>query len=453
MVAVLIHSDMSAAAAQLPQSREQIQLSFAPVTKQTAPAVVNIYSERKVIDQRLSPMLRDPFFRQFFGDRFGPLGMPRERVERSLGSGVIISENGLVVTNHHVVKDADDIIAVLSDRSELNAKIILRDEQTDLALLQLQQVDEPLPFLQLRDSDTLEVGDLVLAIGNPFGVGQTVTSGIISATARSAQGVSDYGFFLQTDAAINPGNSGGALVDLHGRLVGVPSAIYTRSGGSNGIGFAIPANMIRALRNGEIREGRIIKPWLGAKYQNITRELADSLGLERNAGVLVNDVIEDSPANEAGLKAGDVIVAFDGKRTDDTQALRFRTAIAPLNESIAMTIIRDDQKRDLSVRLEIPPDTPARDERLLKGRHPFNGATVANLNPALAIELSLDPALRGVAVVKASGQLQRGDLILTINGTEVNSTRQLEQLLSGSHRRWLVQLARDNNVISLQVIR
>lgn len=437
----------------VPQSRAQLQLSFAPVAKQAAPAVVNIYTKRKVVDRGLSPFFNDPFFQQFFGERFGVFGMPRERVVSSLGSGVLVDPKGLVVTNFHVIKGADDIIVVLSDRREYSAKVVLRDEQTDLALLSLENAPASLPHLRLRDSDTLEVGDLVLAIGNPFGVGQTVTSGIISATARSAVGVSDFGFFIQTDAAINPGNSGGALVDMRGQLVGVPSAIYTRSGGSNGIGFAIPSNMVQAMIGGQVKNGKVIKPWLGAKYQNITREFADSLGLERNAGVLVNAVIEDSPADEAGLKAGDVILAFDGKPIDDMQALRFRTAITALDAPVRMEIIRDGRPRTLNVRLALPPENPPRETRTLEGRHPLNGVEVSNLNPALAIELGLDPSDRGVVIVSDGRRLKAGDIIETVNGRPVTSTRELERLLKGNAEGWSIEFRRGENVFTLRIVR
>ena len=427
-----------ALSADVPQSREQISLSFAPVTKQAAPAVVNIYTKRKVVE-RASPFFGDPLFQQFFGGQFG---MPRERIVSSLGSGVIVDTKGLIVTNYHVIKDADDIRVVLNDRREFDADILLRDEQTDLALIKLKENVANLPSLSLRDSDELEVGDLVLAIGNPFGVGQTVTSGIVSAAARSAKGVSDFGFFIQTDAAINPGNSGGALVDLQGRLVGVPSAIYTRSGGSNGIGFAIPANMVRAMLGAQMRDGRVLKPWLGAKYKNITREFAESLGLDRSAGVLVDEVIDNSPAGAAGVRAGDVIVAFNGKAVDDMQALRFRTATEPIAQALPMAIIRDGRRQTLEVTLSYPPEAPKRD------------VTVANLNPALAIELSLDPSERGVVIMSEGRNLKRGDKVLRVNGAPVESTRQLEQLLKGdASRGWQIDFGRGASTFSLRIVR
>lgn len=439
-----------------PQSREEIQLSFAPVVRQAAPAVVNIYTKREIVERGLSPFANDPFFQHFFGGRGRFFGsMPRKRVVRSLGSGVIVDPKGLVITNDHVIKEASDIRVVLNDQREYAAEIRLRDEQSDLALLELQAVDTPLRALALRDSDELEVGDLVLAIGNPFGVGQTVTSGIISATARSAAGVGDFGFFLQTDAAINPGNSGGALVDLQGRLVGIPNAIYTRSGGSNGIGFAIPANMVRLLLRGDVRQGRILKPWLGAKYQNVTREIADSLGLERASGVLVTSVFDDSPADRAGLRAGDVIIGFGGETVFDLQALRFRITVAQVARSESITFIRDGKQKERELMLEYPPDKPDRDERELTGAHPLRGVKVANLNPALAMELNMEPQQDTVVIVSEGRNFRRGDIVHEINGTRIKTSRQLQALLdnAGGQIEWEMEFLRDGQPIGLRVMR
>src|SRR5215469_720541 len=269
------------------ETRAELQLSFAPVVKKTAPAVVNVFSRRTVRTQ-VSPLFDDPFFRRFFADN-APFQVPSERVQRSLGSGVLVAADGTIVTNHHVIKDADEVTVVLADRREFEAKILRSDEHVDLAVLKIETHGERLPFLELRDSDELEVGDLVLAIGDPFGVGQTVTSGIVSALARTGVGVSDYRFFIQTDAAINPGNSGGALVSLDGRLVGINTAIYSRSGGSIGIGFAIPSLMVKAVLAGAGTTGRIVRPWLGASGQPVTSDLVPGLGLKRPMGVLLND--------------------------------------------------------------------------------------------------------------------------------------------------------------------
>src|SRR5262252_375625 len=296
--------------ARVPSSAGEIRLSYAPVVKRVAPAVVNVYAAR-VIENRV-PMFDDPIFRRFFG------GSPREQVQRSLGSGVIIDSAGLVVTNFHVIENADQIRISLADKREFEADIVLKDQRSDLAVLRLKDVRERFAAIELGDSDALQVGDVVLALGNPFGVGQTVTHGIVSALARTQVGISDYKFFIHTDAAINPGNSGGALVDLSGQLVGINTAIYSRSGGSQGIGFAIPANMVRVVvmsaRGGN---AAVKRPWLGAKLQEVTPEIADSIGLKRPSGALVANVAAGGPAARAGIKTGDVIVGIDGTVVDD----------------------------------------------------------------------------------------------------------------------------------------
>ena len=314
----------------VPEDREQIRLSFAPAVKKARPAVVNIYVRQRQRVER-SPLFDDPFFRRFFGRDFG---IPRRRAQRSLGSGVIVSADGLVVTNYHVIRGRDgrstdniDIKVSLADGQEYPAKVILEDKRTDLAVLRLQDdEDRRFAHVTFTNSDNLEIGDLVLAIGNPFGVGQTVTSGIVSATARTRVGISDYQFFIQTDAAINPGNSGGALIDTDGRLVGINTAIFSRSGGSQGIGFAIPANMVRVVVDSALQGGKVRRPWLGADVQTVTSDLAESLDLPRPRGALVAGVTEGGPADEAGLRAGDLILRVAGQQVNDADALRYRVA-------------------------------------------------------------------------------------------------------------------------------
>ncbi|HYD31469.1 MAG TPA: Do family serine endopeptidase, partial [Azospirillaceae bacterium] len=394
----------------MPESRQQITLSFAPLVHQAAPAVVNVYTRKVVREQNpLAPLFADPFFQRFFGDAMPP-GMNRERVQNSLGSGVIVRPDGLIVTNDHVVKGSDAITVVLADRREFEATVVSTDSRTDLALLRIDAGGQRLPYLELRDSDEVEVGDLVLAIGNPFGVGQTVTSGIVSAVARTASGITDYNFFIQTDAAINPGNSGGALVGMDGRLVGINTAIYSRSGGSLGIGFAIPANMVRTVVEAVASGGRVVRPWLGVSGQSVTADMAHALGLPRPAGVLINGIEEASPAGQAGLKTGDVVTAVNGREVDDPEAMRFRIATLPVGGQAALSVMRGGQTRELSFGLIAPPETPARDTTELKGRHPMGGATVANLSPALAEEIRFEGTARGVVVLavergSAAGQV------------------------------------------------
>src|ERR1700723_4807085 len=291
---------------QVPTSPAQIQLSYAPVVKRAAPAVVNVSAPR-VVENR-NPFINDPLFRQFFG------AVPREQVLRSLGSGVIVDPTGLVVTNYHVIEGASEVKVALADKREFDAEVALKDEHSDLAVLRLKAAGERFPVLDFANSDELQVGDVVLAIGDPFGVGQTVTHGIVSALARTQVGITDYQFFIQTDAAINPGNSGGALVDMTGKLVGINTAIFSRSGGSQGIGFAIPANMVRVVVTSAKGGGKAVKrPWLGARLQAVTPEIAETMGLRLPSGALVANVIANSPAARAGLKFSDLIVAMHGQ--------------------------------------------------------------------------------------------------------------------------------------------
>src|SRR3984885_4797896 len=319
---------------QVPATPVQIQLSFAPVVKRVAPAVVNVYATHVV--ENNNPFLADPFFRQFFGG-----GIPREQVERSLGSGVIVDSAGLIVTNYHVIADASEVKVALADKREFDADIVLKDQRSDLAVLRIKGAKERFPTLEFANSDELQVGDIVLAIGDPFGVGQTVTHGIVSAVARSQVGNGDYQFFIQTDAAINPGNSGGALVDMNGRLAGINSEIYSRSGGSEGIGFAIPANMVRVVvASAQSGGGAVQRPWLGAKLQLVTPDIADSLGLPRPIGALVASVVPDGPAAHAGLKTGDIVVSVDGTVIDDPNAFDYRFATKPLGGTAQVGLIR-----------------------------------------------------------------------------------------------------------------
>ncbi|MDH5411148.1 MAG: trypsin-like peptidase domain-containing protein, partial [Alphaproteobacteria bacterium] len=305
-----------------PASAGQVTLSYAPVVKRTAPAVVNIYA-KKIVQQRSGPALfEDPFFKRFFGEDFAFGGAPRERIENSLGSGVLVRADGIVVTNNHVIVGAQEITVVLADRREYGATIVLADDRTDLAVLRIDTNGEELPSLAFADSDALEVGDIVLAIGNPFGVGQTVTSGIVSALARTRVGVADYRSFIQTDAAVNPGNSGGALVGMDGKLVGINTAIFSKSGGSLGIGFAVPANMVRSIVESAIEGRALVRPWLGFDGRAVTADLALALNMKRPVGVIVEHVVKGGPADKAGLAPGDVVMAVNGHDVEDAQALR-----------------------------------------------------------------------------------------------------------------------------------
>lgn len=342
----------------VPQSQAEITLSFAPVVKKAAPAVVNVFTRKTV--QRRNPFAGDPFFERFFRE-FGGVGSGR-RMQNSLGSGVILTDDGFVVTNTHVVGGADEVRVVLSDKREFEAEIVFADQQSDLALLKLAGAGG-LPVLELRDSDTLEVGDLALAIGNPFGVGQTVTSGIVSALARTRtvgrgnEGRNAVGgYFIQTDAAVNPGNSGGALVDMAGRLVGVNTAILTRSGGSNGIGFAIPANLVRqALASALAGAKTLQRPWAGIIGQSVTAGIAEGLGLDTPSGVAIADIHPKSPLKAAGLMVADVIVAFEGQPVGSIEELFFRMAAVGVGGEAEVTYVRRGERRTARMALSPPP--------------------------------------------------------------------------------------------------
>jgi Do/DeqQ family serine protease len=432
----------------VPQSPVEVHLSFAPVVKKAQPAVVNVYASR-VVERQQNPLYDDPIFRRFFGSQG-----ENARTAQSLGSGVIVDPSGLIVTNHHVIEGMTDVKVALSDHREFEAEIVLRDPRTDLAVLKIKS-GETFPMLELGDSDAIEVGDFVIAIGNPFGVGQTVTQGIISALARTQAGISDYGFFIQTDAAINPGNSGGALVDLNGRLVGINSAIYSRSGGSMGIGFAIPVNMVKGVVAAAKGGGKAVKrPWLGASLQNVSKDIADSIGLDRPVGALVASLTEGGPAEEAGLKRGDVITAIDGQMVDDGGGVGFRLGEKPLGGVASLSVQRAGHTIVLPLKLVAAPEKPPRDAIKIKTLSPFQGAVVMNLSPAVAEELSLENAHEGVVVADvpegstaASVGVQKGDLVLVVNGQKIATTRDLEKASAARPDYWKLTIGRGGEVI------
>jgi len=447
----------AAHAQQVPASREQIKQSFSPVVKAAAPAVVNIYTKR-FVRTAASPLFADPFFRRFFGDSLPP-GAVQERVQRSLGSGVIVATDGTVITNHHVIKDADEVTVVLADRREYEARIVGSDERTDLAVLRIDPAKgETLPVLPMGDSDGIEVGDLVIAIGNPFGIGQTVTSGIVSALARTNIGITDYRSFIQTDAAINPGNSGGALVDMNGRLIGINSAIYSKDGANHGIGFAIPTALVKTVLASLTSGGKVVRPWLGASGQGVTSELAQAMNLPRPAGVVLNGIAKDGPAARAGLKVGDVITLVNGREVDDAEAMRFRLATLPIGSDARITYLRDGAEKQVDVRMVAPPENPPRDTTDIGGTNPFTGATLANLNPALAEEVGMPNGMTGVVVLRIKRgsianrlQFQPGDILLRINDRPVSSVAEAKALLAARSDLWRITINREGQTLSLQV--
>ena len=437
----------------VPESREQVMLSFAPVVRQTAPAVVNVYAKRIVAERQRGPFA-DPFFRQFFGDQ--DLGAPRKRAENSLGSGVLIDPAGIIVTNNHVILGGSDIRVVLADKREYEAKLLIADERTDLAVLKIDASDEPLPSLKFGDSDDLEVGDLVLAIGNPFGVGQTVTSGIVSALARTQVGISDYQFFIQTDAAINPGNSGGALVNMAGEVVGINTAIFSRSGGSIGIGFAIPANMVKTVVQSAAAGGKIHRPWIGAEMQDVTADVAESLGFARPEGSLVVSLHPESPLAKAGLKRGDVILAIDGRPVENAKEFSYRVATSEIGASAMVEFQREGKRRESRVEMIAAPETIARDERLIEGNSPFTGLVVMNLSPAVAEDLDMAQSAGGVVAAAVKGGparriFRKGDVILKVNGIRIDTVATMLQALETETGFWQFSISRGGRVLNLQL--
>ena len=459
VAALIVLAAMAPAAAQraVPDSEAAVKLSYAPVVKKAAPAVVNVYVRHRV-EQMVSPFFDDPFFGRLFGERFG---IPRERIQNSLGSGVLVGTDGVVVTNNHVIQGSGEaeITVALADGREFPAKLILKDEHSDLAVLRLDAEGVEFPSIEFSDSDSLEVGDLVLAIGDPFGVGQTVTSGIVSALARTQVGISDYQFFIQTDAAINPGNSGGALVDMDGRLAGINTAIFSKSGGSHGIGFAIPSNLVRLVVQSALKGGKVQRPWLGASLQTLTPDIADSLGLDAPSGALIAKVHAKGPAARAGLLAGDVVVSVDGKKVQDPQGLQYRFITKGVGGSTELGVMRKGQPVKTTITLIAPIEDPPRDVRDLPGRHPLAGCKVANLSPAVAQEVGMEDDTReGVVVLEVAERsaaarfgVRRGDVVVAINDEKIASVDQLAGILAVPTGTWRLSVERGGKVYSLAI--
>jgi serine protease Do len=439
------------AATAVPRSAADVQLTFAPIVRRVAPAVVNVYS-RSVVRQQVNPLFADPLFQQFFG--VSP--EMRQRVQQSLGSGVIVRGDGVVLTNRHVIEGGQDIVVVLADKRELKARVLLSDARTDLAVLKIDTHGEQLPTIQFGDSDRVQVGDLVLAIGDPFGIGQTVTMGIVSALARTQISASDYQFFIQTDAAINPGNSGGALVTTDGKLAGINTAIVSRTGEYAGIGFAIPANLARRVVEGALGGGFKV-PWIGASGQAVTGDVARSVGLGRPEGVILKSVYPGGPAASAGLHSGDVVLAVDGASVDDMQGLNYRIATHRPGESLRLQVRAGGGNRDVAVRLALPPENPPRDLTTIGGRNPLTGAKVENLSPAVNTELQLDLMAHGVVVmspgesIAAQQGFQSGDIVRAINGTEIHTVGELNRALASAGGQWDMIIDRGGQQIHVQL--
>ena len=433
----------AAADMRIPANQAEIQIGFTPLVKSTAPAVVNIYA-RRIVATRQTPFQNDPFFR----DLFQNFGQTRPEVQNSLGSGVILSPDGIIVSNYHVVGGATDIRVALADRREYDARVLLADEESDLAILKLEGAKD-LPFLTLRDSDRVEVGELVLAIGNPFGLGQTVTSGIISGLARSGAATGQArGYFLQTDAAINPGNSGGALIDINGALIGVNTSILTRSGGSLGIGFAIPANLVRQfMAQAAAGNTTFERPWAGMNGQPVDAEIAVALKLDRPGGIVISDLHDVSPFKEAGLLSGDVILAVDGQSVNTPAEMIFRMSVVGIGSMAKVSYLRNEQPAEIMVEMRAAPDLPPRDKIIMGRDSMLPDLAMVNINPAVLAEFSLPLGAFGV-VVETPGPfgarvgLAPGDLIQKINDTSITTTKDALNLLKTPTRTVAIEVQR-----------
>ncbi len=453
------YSAVWAGTTQVPASESEITLSYAPLVKKTAPAVVNIYTRTVVKERSRNPLFSDPFFKRFFGENFGlQFGQPRTKVQNSLGSGVIVDADGIIITNNHVIEGADQIRVVLPDRREFDATVIGTDDRTDLAVLKIDANGTPLPFIEFQDSDSLEVGDLVLAIGNPFGVGQTVTSGIVSALARTQVGVADVGSFIQTDAAINPGNSGGALVSMDGRLVGINTAIFSNSGGSLGIGFAVPSNMVRFVMEGLEHGGHVMRPWLGAWGQTVTSDMAEPLGFDRPRGVLINGLWPGAAAEKADLRLGDVILRVNGRDVNDPKELEFRIASLPIGGQAVLDVSRSGTSQILNIDLVTPPEDPPRQFTEISGNTPLSGASVLNFNPAVAEEFRIERFVPGVLIVQVvrgtpAGRLgfRPGDRLMTINGDDIPTVARMMEVMESGLTEWNIKIDRAGRPLSLVI--
>ncbi|MDA8241819.1 MAG: DegQ family serine endoprotease [Nitrospiraceae bacterium] len=443
---VLFPAESSAAAPAISRksidSLTTIGKAMAEISAAVKPAIVNISTTRTVKVPGNDPFAEDPFFRHFFGDNLRR--QPKEQKSAALGSGVIVSSDGYIITNYHVVKDADEIKVLLADKREFSGKVIGSDPKTEISVVKIDAKD--LPTLPWGNSDSLEAGDLVLAVGNPYGLNQTVTMGIVSAVGRANVGIADYEDFIQTDAPINPGNSGGALVNVRGQLIGINTAIFSTSGGYQGIGFAIPSNMVRTIMESLVKEGKVIRGWLGISIQRITPDLAKQFNLKDENGVLVSDVTENGPAEKAGLKRGDVILEYDGKKTDEPGLFRNMVANTVPGEEHSLKVLRDGKVVTLKVTIgELPPEVQQAENGAYQNA--LRGIGVQDITPDIAKRLGLPPKVKGVIVNNvdedspAYGVLAQGDVIQEIDRKKITNVKDYQQIVP--------TIGRDSNVLLL----
>jgi len=434
-----------------PSSNLDVKLSFSPIVEIASPAVVSIYAKR-LINGRQSVFQRDPFFSDFFNN----FQRSRPRLQNALGSGVIVDEDGIVVSNYHVVGGAQEIKVHLKDRREFDAEILLADESADLAVLRLIN-PSGLNAIEIGDTDKVLVGDLVLAIGNPFGIGQSITSGIVSGLSQSVlRGDLNSGYFVQTDAPINPGNSGGALVDMTGKLIGINTSILTKSGGSNGIGFAIPANLVAKYVE-QAKSGKSVfeRPWAGIEVQDINQSVANALNMRYPTGLLITDIHPQSEFYRAGLRIGDVILSVQGYELNSELELSYRLAILGVGTSVSVSFLRSDQKKSVEISLRNAPDEPIAKLVYVKSNGPFFGSTVAQVNPKLINDFKLSLRSTGVMLTQVSNLTQRlglreSDIIASINGAKISHVGDLLSLNSARINRWSLDVIRNKRVITIR---
>ena len=446
----------------LPVSLGNFANGFSAVIKPALPAVVNIRTSKMVKAQanQMSPFFNDPMFRQFFGDQFGG-GKPHAEREQALGSGVIVTSDGTILTNNHVIDGASDIKVQLSDKREFKAKLVGADPKTDIAVLKIEA--SGLPTLPLGDSSQLNVGDLIFAIGDPFGIGETATMGIVSATGRGQLGIEDYENFIQTDAAINPGNSGGAMIDIHGNLVGINTAILSHgSGGNEGVGFAIPMSMAKPVMDQILAHGKVVRGYLGVHIQDLTPEIAKAFNYNMSGGALIGDVSPNTPASKAGLQKGDVIVKLNGQAVSDYTDLRLRISQMAPGTDVKLEIWRDGKTQDYTVALgELPEKTEAEDNSGTESGGGLEGVQVDELTPDIAQQLNLGPGTHGVVVTSvdpsspaatAQPPISRGDVIQEINHKPIRNLSDYRQAIATAGNQPVLLLVNHGGVTLYSVV-